>query len=318
MVEEQLNYISAPFKIPKGSIRMMTGIDGRHYGRDEGPSSFMATNAAKMALEKAELLPEQIDTLIFASATHDIAEPATANILQCNLGTWNAHVLDVKNACNSFLNALDISNSLIQTGRSKRILIASGEVLSGLINWKVDSASDLKTKFAAFTLGDAGGAVVLEAHDVDDGRGVGTGHFMSDGSYWDKSVVMGGGTLQGASIEGMFFQCDSGKLQDLAVHHLPKFAEMYRGELGWSGKDDIALVVPHQVSIGVVNALAGIFDFPIEKCAITLRTCGNTAAASIPLALSIAVEEGRVKKEDKILLVGGAAGFSAGYIPVVW
>jgi 3-oxoacyl-[acyl-carrier-protein] synthase-3 len=196
------------------------------------------------------------------------------------------------------------------------VLVTAGEVLSAVIDWSVQDMVELQTKFAGLTLGDAGGAFVVEASTETD-RGVLRGSFMADGSHWRLSTVLGGGTLMRQRADGMFFSCQSAELQRLALEHLPVLVDKAMAELKWE-LDELALVIPHQVSRGVINELCGRWNFPLEKTLITLDRFGNTAAASIPLAASIAVGEGRLHEGDKILLIGGAAGFSAGVVPIVW
>ncbi len=315
-VEEKLNQINFPtFQMPSGLIERLTGVSSR-YHTPTHTSSDLAAEAGRCALENAHISPSEIELLIFASASHDVAEPATSAIVQEKLSCPTAHVLDVKNACNSFLNALDIANSYIQTGRVKNALVVAGEVLSPFINWKVQDSKDLYLKFAAFTLGDGGGAAVMEAHKGGE-RGVRQGRFYSDGSKWMLSTILSGGTLLKEDVSHMFFECDSSKLQALATTHLPRLILDTLTDLSWE-ITDIKLAIPHQVSMRVIQIMCESLNFPLEKCEITLPEIGNTAAASIPIALSKAVAKGRVNPGDKILLVGGAAGFSAAVIPIVW
>ncbi len=302
------------FKVPKGIIRRLSGVTHRHY-TDGGISSDMAARAGLRALRSAGVDPQNVDLMIFASASHDVAEPATANIVQEKVGCWGAHIFDVKNACNSFLNALDIANSFIQTGRAQRALITSGEVLSPVINWEVKDVEDMKLKFASWTLGDGGGACLVEA-STDASRGIFPGRFYSDGSQWELSTILSGGTLMKRDLSKWYFECNTDELISLALERLPPLISRALAELEWDPLD-IRLVVPHQVSVPVIHKLCQVFDYPTERCAITVDRLGNIAAASIPAALSIAVEQGRVAPGDKVLLIGAAAGFSAGVIPVI-
>jgi 3-oxoacyl-[acyl-carrier-protein] synthase-3 len=277
----------------------------------------MAALASEQALAHAHLDPTAIDVVIFAAASDDITEPATANVVQEKLGCRNAAVFDVKNACNSFLNALDIAQAFIQTGRAQRILVATGEVLSPSINWHIDDAKDLYLKFAGLTLGDGGGACVVVASD-EVGRGVLPGRFVSDGSQWRLSTMLSCGTLMRHDTSKMYFESESKKMQTLAIEAIPPLLRQVTKELGWDMARDVALVIPHQVSRRVIELISKKTGYPLERCVITLDRVGNTAAASMPIALSMVLAEGRIPRGDKLLLVGGAAGFSAGVVPIIW
>jgi acyl-CoA:acyl-CoA alkyltransferase len=315
MVEARVDRHSEGWSIPKDIIRMATGVSERRYAADGVTSSELAARAGRQALDVAGLEPSAIDVVIFASASQDVAEPATANILQASLACDRAAVMDVKNACNSFLNGLDVAQSFIETGRAERVLVAAGERLSPTIKWTIADNADLGVRLAALTLGDAGAACVVEA-TPDRDRGLLRGVFESDGRHWGLSTVLGGGSLYGADPERMFFECRSSKLQRLAVDRVPALVGDALMKLDWA-VDDVALVIPHQVSRSVIERIASLLGFPFERCMVTLDRFGNTAAASIPLALDVALEEGRAVAGDKVLLVGGAAGFSAAVIPLV-
>lgn len=151
------------FGMPPGIIEQMTGVRERRYIEGDQVSSDMACEASKIALENAGVSPRELEVIIFASASHDIAEPATANILQAKLGAVNAHCMDAKNACNSFLNGVDIMDAFIKTGRCRVGLVAAGEVLSKFVRWEIETMDELTLGFSAFTLGDGGGAAVFRA-----------------------------------------------------------------------------------------------------------------------------------------------------------
>jgi 3-oxoacyl-[acyl-carrier-protein] synthase-3 len=266
-------------------------------------------------MDAAGIEPRDVDLLIFASASHDVAEPATANMVQIALGCERAAVMDVKNACNSFLNGLDVAQAFIETGRAPRVVVAAGECLSPTIKWNIEGSDDLPVRLAALTLGDAGAACVLEA-SVAPERGLLRGAFESDGSHWELSTVLGGGSRYGADPDRMFYECRSTKLQQLAVTRIPALVTDVLMKLDWA-IEDVALVVPHQVSSAVIERVASLLEYPLDRCVVTLDRFGNTAAASIPFALDLALEEGRATAGDKVLLVGGAAGFSAAVIPLI-
>lgn len=315
-VEDAVTERSEGFAMQAGMIEQITGVRERRHVLPGVTSSDLAAEAGLDALRRVGADPMSVDLLIFASASHDVSEPATAAIVQDKTGCRNATFVDVKNACNSFLNGLDFAAAAIATGRAQRVLVTSGEVLSPTINWSVESLTDLRRKFAAFTLGDAGGAVLLEATEDGD-RGLLPGRFISDGSQWQLSTVLFGGTLMGRDNSRSYFECDSRELQRLALDHIPPLIEKSLGEVGWQ-LDEVAHIIPHQVSLGVIDALCAAIGYPVDQVQVTLDRFGNTAAASIPLALSLAAEGGLIERGQKILFVCGAAGFTAGVMPVVW
>ena len=299
-----------------GVIESLAGVRERQHVEEGTTSSDIAALAALKAIEDAGMTPADIDMLIFAAASHDISEPATANIVQVKSGCCNASVVDVKNACNSFINGLDFASSIIETGRAERVLVVNGEVLSPFINYDIRGVRDLRTKFAALTLGDAAAAAVL-VPDETGTRGIYPGKFMSDGSHWELSTILAGGTLMVRDFSRSYFECHSSELQDLAVSTLPPVIKDALFSVGWT-IDDVDLFVPHQVSLSVIDRLCNVLGITNERAMITVDRYGNTAAASIPLALSTAQAEGRLHRGDKVLLVGGAAGWSAGVMPLVW
>ena len=313
-IEKKIGF-EEKFNMPLGSIEKISGVRERRYAAPNQVSSDMAYEASKMALERAGVTPEELDCVIFASASHDIAEPATANILQDKLNAINAHVMDTKNACNSFLNGVDVMDAFIQTGRCRVGLVAAGEVLSKFVNWDIDTLEELGLGFSAFTLGDGGGAIVFKA-EADQGRGIRKSRFNSVGSAWELATIKGGGTLHPFDLSQLYFVSHSAGINKLALKYIPSTMLAMIKETGWK-PEDVELVVPHQVTRGITERIMRIANMPIEKAIITVHKYGNTAAASIPLALADALEEGKVKPGSKIMLVGGASGFSVGIITVV-
>lgn len=315
-------YINSRFDSKLGQkvgtmVQAITGIKERRYAPPGTNSSDLAAKAGKIALEKAGVAPDEVDVMAFASASRDLAEPATANIVQQKLGLSKAHVFDVGNACNSFINAVDIVDSFIKSGRCKIGLVTSGEVLSTtVVNWNMKSFKDLETGFAAFTLGDGGGAFLMRRTNTNDGRGIKASSFQSYGEHWELSIVRGGGTISPRNADDTYFRSHSIKLNRLALRYIPIAVGETLKKVGWDA-DEIDLVVPHQVSERIARKVSKRARIPIEKVMLTLHKYGNCAAASIPIALGEAMNEGMVKRGDKVLLVGGAAGFSAGSIAIV-
>jgi 3-oxoacyl-(acyl-carrier-protein) synthase III len=293
-------------------IENITGVKERRYATDDMQASDLAVQAAFAALEDANVTPNDVDTILFTSCSRDLGEPATACLVQSKLGALKAtRVLDITNACNSFMSGLELMNSMMATGLSKVGLVVSGERLSTFVNWHLTDPSELKRGFAALTLGDAGGAMVLLPRNGDEKRGILASSFYSDGREWNLSVVMGGGTISPRNIQDSYFICDSLKLSSLALKHLPSVINTALETAGYDLHRDIDLVIPHQVSYSIVEKLSKKMDYPMDKIMVTLSRYGNLGAASVPVALKEAVSDGRVGKGSNVLFVVGAAGFSA-------
>lgn len=310
-------YQTTGFELTNGLVERLTGVRARRYRADDQQSSDLAAGAATQALDRAGVSRNDIDLLIFASCTQDITEPATANILQEKLGCFHAQVLDVKNACNSFLNGLDVADSHVRVGKSRRALVATGETLSMGIDWAIRSLDDLKSRLASLTLGDAGAAAVVEAVPEEEGRGVLTTRFRSYGEKWRLATVLGGGSMHRLEEEHSYFRSESGSLRAAAYELIPEVVAEALDAVGWK-PSDVDVACGHQVTEELVRGIGERCGVPAERNAVTVTDCGNTAAASIPLTLARAYDQGKVKRGTKVLLVGGAAGFSVGVIPLIW
>jgi len=298
-------------------VENIVGVKERRYAPSGMHSSDLAVLASREALEDASLNPDDLDTILYTSCSRDLAEPATASIVQSKLGALKAErVMDVSNACNSFLSGLELMNSMIASGLTKVGLVVSGEKLSTVVNWGLRDQSELKLGFAALTLGDGGGAMVLTSNNGNKKRGIIASSFYADGKAWNLSVVKGGGTISPRNAEDSYFTCDSVRLNVMAVRHVPTVIDNVLELSGYNLDEDIDLIVPHQVSYSMIEKLSKHYDYPIGRMMVILDRYGNLGAASIPVALKEAIHQERVGKGSNILFVVGAAGFSAGAIIV--
>lgn len=314
---EERHQLTSRLGVPAGLIERLSGVRERRYCEDGETSSGLAARAGRECLDRAGMDASEIDLLIFAAATQDLGEPATANLVQHKLGARRAHVFDVKNACNAFLNAIDIADSFITTGRCEVVLIVSGEVLSKFVRKDIQSKDDLRLAFASLTLGDGAGAMLLRRREDSD-RGIQAGCFVSDGSQWDVAVMRAWGVMfDSMDPENYYFSSDGDKLQELAGEMLPDVIRRTLQETGWAPQD-IHLTVPHQVSIRLIRKIGKMVGLPYERCMVTIDRLGNTAAASIPMALAQANDSGRLHPGDRVLLAGGASGFSGAAVSVIW
>ena len=315
-VEDRV-YVTSHFQMPRGIIEKLSGVRERRYRAKHEQASDLALKASEQALARAQMDVKDVDVVIFAACTQDISEPATANILQEKLGAGSASVFDVKNACNSFLNGLDVAESLIRAGKARTALVAVGETLSLFIDWKINSVRQLKSSMSGLTLGDAGAAAIVRAESNGNGRGILPTAFQSHGDQWRLATVLAGGSMHRNSEEHSYFTGQSRGLKDQAVKHIPVIVRRVLDRIGWK-PDEIDVACCHQVTFDLVEQIAEECGVPMERCVISICDCGNTAAASVPLGLSRAYDEGRLKPGAKVLLVGAAAGFSVGVVPVIW
>jgi len=302
--------------IEKGLIESLTGVKERRYVKKGVLPSDMCTLASKIAIKRAGLNPSDIDVIIFAGVSYDITEPATANIIQEKLGAKNAWAFDIKNACVAFLNALFVGDLMIKTGRAKNVLVTAGEVISPFVDFKIKNKEDVKYKFAGLTLGDGAGSVVLSESN-DKRRGILESDGFSIGKYWDLAVVWAGGSMHPRRPDLEYFYSDSMKINMVAYRTIPDLIKRVIKKTGWK-PEDVDMVFPHQVSISITRKILGKVGIPSEKQYITVHKFGNTASASIPMALGDAYEKGLIKKGMRTILAAGASGFAAMAISVIF
>lgn len=300
-------------RLPRGFLAFATGVRERRWSEPGTANSDLASKAARGAMDRAGVKAEDIDCLIFAACGQDITEPATANIIQDLLGAVNAHVMDVKNACNSWLNAVDIMHAFICLGRVRCGLVVTGELGSFVQNREIADQADLVRSLAGLTLGDGGAAAVMVPSP--NGRGIQSSYFKSDGSKWDLATINGGGTRFGWGTQK--FESRSAELLALAVEQLSPSIRAAADKVGWT-LEEVDLFVPHQVSQQLAEQLCRRMNVSFDRCAMTIERFGNCAAASVPITLSVAAESGRLKPGDKVMLIGGAAGFSSAVITMIW
>jgi 3-oxoacyl-[acyl-carrier-protein] synthase-3 len=329
--EELVRAVTAPPAIKAvlpALIRRMTGCRTRHYAAPGTSPSDLAVHAVRQALSRGGLAPEEIDTLIFASTDMDTLEPATANIVQQKLGIRVVNSFDVSNACNSFLQALNVATNLIAAGSAERVLICSGEIGSYVCNRTVKSMADLDIKLGGLTLGDGGAAMIVEPAN-GDGGGITEINLKNLGEHWELCHVpettdwrqRAGGVIHG------WFYLKMSALANVAKENTEQYFEEYRNyRRAAHGEDEKALyanldlVVPHQISRRFVEWITrSIAPNQLHKVAITAHHYGNTASTAIPLALDRLIQEKRtdIGSGHSAMFYGAASGFSIGHLRVV-
>lgn len=272
-------------------IRTRTGIEERRIARDDEYTHDMAYEAGKKAIENAGLTPDDIDLIIVATVTQEATFPSVANIIQDRLGASKAAGMDMEAACSGFTFGMVTAAQFIQTGAYKNVLIVGADKLSKITNWEDRSTAVL--------FGDGAGAVVMGP--VSDGRGLLSFDLGSDGSG------------------GKYLNLDENKHLAMNGREVFRFAVRQMGEAAVRvmekanlSQDDIDLLIPHQANIRIMEASRERLGLPEEKLMKTVHKYGNTSSSSIALALVDAVEEGRVKDDDALLLVGFGAGLTWG------
>ena len=294
-------------------IRTRTGISERRILEDGKASSDMGAEAVKRLLKYRNMDAEEIDGIIVATITPDMFFPSTANLIQDKVGAKNAWSFDISAACSGFIYALSLGEQLIEVGRYKNIIVVGTDKMSSITNY-----SDRNT---CVLFGDAAGAVLLEPTEND---GIGVIDFLlhSDGTGADYLHMKAGGSKYPATAEtvanGWHYIYQDGKaVFKLAVQKMADVAEQILVRNSYSGKD-VKLLVPHQANLRIIDAAAKRLGLEPEKVQINIDKYGNTTAATIPLALSEAYQEGKLQKNDLIVLSTFGAGFTWASALIKW
>ncbi len=303
--------VSPRCRIRQGLIETMSGVRERRVAADDQNCSDLAATAGLDALERAGVDADEIDALIFASASQDLVEPATANIVQEKIGT-RAPVFDVKNACNSFLNGLQIAEGLIASGAHRKVLVTSGELTSRVVRLDADCAKTLRRNFPGYTLGDAGGAAVVSACDNGQ-RGIFHRAFTTASRFWELATIPGGGTMHPRGEEFTYIRGDGTALRDAFQVVGPALIEQALRATGTTFAD-FARILVHQVSMPFLHDFIERTKIPLERIELTLPHLGNMASASLPVAYAQAEARGALRPGDKVLWVGMASGISLGVL----
>jgi len=293
-------------------ITERTGIKERRIADNTQAASDLAFEASRIALERAGLGPEDIDLIIVATITGDMPFPSTACFLQDKLGATNAAGFDINAACSGFLYSLYIADSFIKSGKHRRILVAGTEVLSKITDW-----DDRRT---CVIFGDGAGAVIVGPSDDDSG--LLSININSDGKMWDLIHVPGGGSrnpVSQSSIEQRmhYIKMKGNETFKVAVRTLEDIA-LKTLEENNIDPSSLSLLIPHQANLRIIQATADRLKVPMDKVFINLDKYGNTSAASIPIALDEALQSGRIKEGDYILLEAFGGGLTWASALIKW
>ena len=282
-----------------------TGIRERHVAASTQSTSDLAVEACTKALEAAGRAADDIDLIIVATSTPDMIFPSTACLLQKKLGVRHGAAFDVQAVCSGFVYALATADQFLRGGLFKRALVVGAEVFSRIIDWK--------DRGTCVLFGDGAGAVVLEASNAP---GILSSHLHADGTYADILNTLGqvwGGRISGDPTLKM----DGGAVFKLAVRVLEEAAQEAFAANGVT-VDDLDWLVAHQANVRIIASTARKLGVPESKCVVTVDRHANTSAASIPLALDVAVRDGRIRPGHLVLLEGVGGGFTWGSVLVRW
>jgi 3-oxoacyl-[acyl-carrier-protein] synthase-3 len=279
-------------------IRSRTGIERRHVAATGETTVDLAEQAARRALEAAGIAPTDVDFIAFGTTTPDLVFPNCGTLLQERLGCIGGPAFSLETACAGFMYALSIADKYVRSGEAKRALVVGAETLSRITDW-----SDRAT---AVLFADGAGAVVLEPSDTP---GVLSTHLHSDGRYKDM-LYCGSGVSKGFAAKLVITMTGS-EVFKIAV---TKLGQVVDETLAANGLERAALdwLVPHQANIRIIEATARKLDLPMERVIVTVQEHGNTSAASVPLALDVAVRDGRIHRGELLLLEAFGGGFTWG------
>jgi len=285
-------------------IRERTGICERRISSDEEPTTVLAEHACRKALEAADVDPGEIDLLVMGTTTPDLIFPSSACLIQKKLGLPDCGAMDVNAACSGFMYALSIADKYIRCGDAEKVLVCGSETLSEMINWN--------RRETAVLFGDGAGAVVLEASEEP---GILSTHIHANGNHAELL-----NTEVGVSRGFKGLEENDGKVElfmkgnevfKVAVRTLGRIVDetlaannMDKSELDW--------LIPHQANLRIIAATARMLDMDMDRVVITVDRHGNTSSASVPLALDEAVRDGRIKRDDMLLLEAFGGGFTWG------
>ncbi len=283
-------------------IRERTGIERRHIADDSETTCDLAEAAARNAIEMADVSVNDIDLVIVATTTADCVFPSVACLLQSRLGITNASpAFDVQAVCAGFVYALGVADSFIKAGNAKTVLVVGAETFSRILNWQDRNTCVL--------FGDGAGAVVLKASDEP---GIHSTHLHADGRYEELLHVPEGVSRGYADMQQQaYVQMRGSEVFRMAVSKLSEVADETLKANNFD-KSDLDWLVPHQANLRIIKATARKLSMTMEKVVVTVQDHGNTSAASIPLALDVAVRDGRIKTGETMLLEGFGGGFTWG------
>jgi 3-oxoacyl-[acyl-carrier-protein] synthase-3 len=292
-------------------ILTRTGIRERRIADDGVTASMLAIPAAQEAIRRAGVLPGDIDLIVCATSTPDMLFPSTACLIQRGVGAGGCPAFDILAACSGFVYGLSVVDKFVRSGSAKTALLVASEIFSRTVDWEDRNTCVL--------FGDGSAAAVIKAtegvsHIIDT-------RIRADGTYSD--LLTGGvgpaglGASKPADPKSHCIKMKGNQTFKVAVHNMAEACSSLLADNGYTA-DDVALVIPHQANIRIIHAVAKSLDIPEDKMYINVHRYGNTSAATIPIAMYEALEEGRIKKGDLVLLAAFGGGLTWGSALIRW
>ncbi len=289
-------------------IRQRTGIVERRIADADIATSDLSVHASRLAIKKAQIDPLDIEMILVATVTPDTFFPSTACYVQKGIGAKNASAMDISAACAGFLYGLDLANGLIISGQYDTILVVGGEIFNNIVDWKDRNTCVL--------FGDGAGAAIVQV--TDEPKGIISSYIGSDGDYADIDLlgIPAGGSRMPVTAEALDqnlnkIQMNGREVFKLGVRLMPEAAECALKQADVS-VDEIDLLIPHQANLRIIEAVGQRLGVPREKVYVNVDKYGNTSAATVIIALDEAIQQGRAKPDDLILLVTFGAGLTWG------
>lgn len=280
-----------------------TGIEKRHIAEKGQTTSDLGEIAARKAIEMAGIAIEDIDLIVFATTTPDLVFPSTACLLQKKLGIRGCTAFDVQAVCTGFVYALGVADKFVKSGSHKCVLVVGAETMSNITDW-----TDRGT---CILFADGAGAVILQATEEEEG--ILSTHLHADGHYKELLKTNGGVSSTPELMEagGVYMEMKGNEVFRIAVNTLGRIVDETL-EHNNMQKSDIDWLVPHQANIRIIKATAKKLKMSMDQVVVTVNEHGNTSAASVPLALDVAVRDGRIQRGEIILLEAFGGGFTWG------
>ena len=287
-------------------IRTRTGIEKRHVAADDETTCDLSEKAAIAAIDASGKTVDDIDLIIVATTTPDVIFPSTACLLQQRLGIHGCPAFDIQAVCTGFIYALSIVDQFIRNGTAKCALVVGAETLTRILDWDDRSTCVL--------FGDGAGAVILEASDKP---GILSSHIHADGDYQELLKVPAGVSANYDVVKSgkAFITMQGNEVFKVAVNTLGRIVDETLAANAMQ-KEEIDWLVPHQANTRIISATAKKLDMPMERVVLTVDQHGNTSAASVPLALDVAVRDGRIQRGNTLLLEAFGGGFTWGSVLV--
>ena len=285
-------------------IRERTGIEQRHIAVEGQTTVDLAEAASRKAIEAAGINADDIDLIVLATSTPDKIFPSSACILQSRLGIHGCPAFDIQAVCTGFVYAVTVAEKFIQSGSNKKALVVGAEVFSRILNWK--------DRGTCVLFGDGAGAVILEASEE---TGILSTHIHADGDYVDLLQVPCGIAHEYDKVKAgnAFVEMKGNEVFKMAVNTLGRIVDETLAA-NHMMKSDIDWLVPHQANTRIISATAKKLKMSMDQVVVTVNKHGNTSAASVPLALDVAVRDGRIKKNELVLLEAFGGGFTWGSV----